>query len=96
MRRDASEKYSATQARIALRSELIAALDSAAKNSGLSIRGAAKKIGIDSSRLAKILKSEGREITIDSMILYLSRLGITVKVSITNEVRDDSRTICSN
>ena len=65
-----------------IRSRLMLEVDRFVKESGLTQREAAKKLGINQPRLNDLLKGKIQKFSIDALVKMLSRIGVHVDVSV--------------
>ena len=65
-----------------IRSRLMLEVDRFVKESGLTQREAAKKLGINQPRLNDLLKGKIQKFSIDALVKMLSRIGVHVDVQV--------------
>ena len=65
-----------------IRSRLMLEVDRFVKESGLTQREAAKKLGINQPRLNDLLKGKIQKFSIDALVKMLSRIGVHVDVHV--------------
>ena len=65
-----------------IRSRLMLEVDRFVKESGLTQREAAKKLGINQPRLNDLLKGKIQKFSIDALVKMLSRIGVHVDVNV--------------
>lgn len=67
---------------LTIRSRLMLEVDRFVKESGLTQREAAKKLGINQPRLNDLLKGKIQKFGIDALVKMLSRIGVHVDVHV--------------
>jgi len=67
---------------LTIRSRLMLEVDRFVKESGLTQREAAKKLGINQPRLNDLLKGKIQKFSIDALVKMLSRIGVHVDVHV--------------
>lgn len=77
-----TDMVSAHRARIELRKALLGRIEEKRAELGLTRKGLADRVRMPKDTYYRIVEGQGRAATIDSLILYLHRLGIEVEISI--------------
>ena len=75
-RANASHKY-----RLGMRQLLIDRIEAVAKERKLNKSAVANQIGVSGAQYSRIIHNNGDKTTIDSLLLYLERLGVHILIS---------------
>jgi predicted XRE-type DNA-binding protein len=71
------------QYRLGLRRLLLQKMHDAANRRQVSDRRVAEQIGLSATAYSRLTQGEGNACTVDSMLLYLERLGVRVQLNFT-------------
>lgn len=82
MRNRLPDTISAQRYRLQLRQRLIDAIEAERVRTGLTRKTVCNKIGFSEASYARLMGCNGAGSTIDSLILFLHRLGIEVEISV--------------
>ena len=77
-----TDMVSAQRYRLQLRNKLIEAIEAERIRTGLTRKVICRKIGFSDAAYSRLMGCNGAGSTIDSLILFLHRLGIEVEISV--------------
>ncbi|MCP4700468.1 MAG: hypothetical protein GY862_26990 [Gammaproteobacteria bacterium] len=83
-------RHDSLKARLEARRKLINKLDSVAAKTGMSRAAVSVTIGLNTNRLNKIINSDGDGFTLDTLVLYLRRLGTKTRFYFVDEDEEDN------
>lgn len=75
-------RYATLRARRELRNTLLKVFKEQLENSGLKRNTFCQMIGLNTKSLWSIERGDGEKVSLDTMVLYLLRLGVQVDVSV--------------
>lgn len=89
-----NDKFDTREARRNLRAELIKILEKTQNEASMTITGMANKIGVTGRKLGELTDCDGYNVKLDSLVLYLLRLGCNVNIYVEHP-KDGETGTCS-